>query len=116
MQIDKLTISYHAGTDHVEDVFVKAAKLSVRAKTLDAFRAAVKKDENRNAELSADYTRKFIAGAVCDESGNEVYKPDDIDDWHPAKITAYEKAIAKYMNPDLETVAKNSLPTPTAAT
>jgi hypothetical protein len=120
MQIDKLTITYRAGDDKTDDVFVKAIKMKVRAKMLDDHRNAMKQIDEVGkpgpSTLQANFTAAFIANSICDESGNPLYKPDDVDDWHPAKIGAYEKAIVAYQNPNLETVAKNSTTTPNNAT
>lgn len=117
MQIDTLTVTYGPADAEKTEVFsVRAIKMRARAKMIDDHRAALKKDEAKATLLSAEFTLKFIADSVCDEQGGALYKPDDIDEWHPAKIAAYEKAIVQYQNPTLEAAAKNSLTTPSAAT
>ena len=112
MQIDTLNVVVG---DNTEVIHVKAMRMRVRAKMIDDHRVALDKDKAKATALSAEFTLNFIANSVVDEAGNPIYKPDDIDEWHPAKIAAYEKAIVQYQNPTLEAAAKNSETTTSAA-
>lgn len=111
MVLDKLTIKYGETT---EEITVKRIKFRARSRSLDQVKKHLKDKPDEANEINTTFAMQAVVDCVCDNEGKPLYTLDDLDEWHPLKLSAYCNAIAKYQNPSLEDAGKNSSTTPSS--